>query len=228
MGAVRSSKLAGSQEGQREAFVGVHICWKGVFLRKTFFFFSSICVCGESKESENTDCGASMWSPCQEDAFACPEVALKGTGPQRAGSGPETWHVSGLTLLPGVCLGLSRHLRNPCLQSGPQETLPQGAGGGSHQDPETMEEGAAAERERRKCGLWHQRKYCLSFRGMAMGQASTAAIPPCTLCSESCQTAQPWLLWVLSLCHTWDFRRKLVRCCFRVLHSHCIGLWVLF
>lgn len=28
------------------------------------------------------------------------------------------------------------------------------------------------------------------------------AIPPYTLCSELCQTAQPWLLWVSSLYHT--------------------------
>lgn len=88
----------------------------------------------------------------------------------------------------------------------------------------------SSKAKRRETGIWHQRNYCLSIRGMAMNQSYWAlkAIPLYKLCSESYQTSQPLPLWVLSLCHTWDFQMKLVHYCFHVQHTHCTVLLVLF
>lgn len=88
----------------------------------------------------------------------------------------------------------------------------------------------SSKAKRRETGIWHQRNYCLSIRGMAMNQSYWAlkAIPLYKLCSELYQTSQPLPLWVLSLCHTWDFQMKLVHYCFHVQHIHCTVLLVLF
>lgn len=88
----------------------------------------------------------------------------------------------------------------------------------------------SSKAKRRETGIWHQRNYCLSIRGMAMNQSYWAlkAIPLYKLCSESYQTSQPLPLWVLSLCHTWDFQMKLVHYCFHVQHIHCTVLLVSF
>lgn len=72
--------------------------------------------------------------------------------------------------------GSQRLVRNPRLQSGPRETVPRGVGGApTTRTPEDdgLDEALQQSKSRRKCGLWHQRSCCLSFRGMAMSQAGT-------------------------------------------------------
>lgn len=78
----------------------------------------------------------------------------------------------------------------------------------------------------RVCGT---KDHGLSVGGMAMRRCwAPGAIPLCTLCSESCQTAQPWPLWVSSLCHTWGSQMTPVHCCSRAQRSRCTELLVSF
>ena len=95
---------------------------------------------------------------------------------------------------------------------------------------EDVKDYSSKAKRRRETGIWHQRNYCLSIRGMAMNQSYWAlkAIPLYKLCSESYQTSQPLPLWVLSLYHTWDFQMKLVHYCFHVQRTRCTVLLVLF
>lgn len=147
------------------------------------------------------------------------------------------WHV--LAVFLKVCLDLKQMQPGILIQlqmkkyslSDPQKTdtfLPENLA--ACRLTEDVKDYSSKAKRRRETGIWHQRNYCLSIRGMAMNQSYWAlkAIPLYKLCSESYQTSQPLPLWVLSLCHTQDFQMKPVHCCFHVQHTHCTVLLVLF
>lgn len=121
------------------------------------------------------------------------------------------WHV--LAVFLKVCLDLKQMQPGILIQlqmkkyslSDPQKTdtfLPENLA--ACRLTEDVKDYSSKAKRRRETGIWHQRNYCLSIRGMAMNQSYWAlkAIPLYKLCSESYQTSQPLPLWVLSLCHT--------------------------